>query len=452
LIPQQWVFPLPPGRCSQGSVVLLIPIERKEFLDMGYVTGLVCRACGRHYAEGPNYVCEDCFGPLEVVYDYDRIASEASPSKIASGPNSMWRYDCLLPLGGRPKVGLHAGFTPLVHAKRLGEYLGLSRLYIKNDTVNIPSLSFKDRVVSVAVSKAMEFGFDTVACASTGNLANSLAAQAAAAGIRSVIFIPADLEEAKVVGTLVYDAEVIAVQGNYDEVNRLCSEVAAVYPWGFVNINLRPYYSEGSKTVAFEIAEQLGWRTPDHIVIPVAGCSLLTKIWKGFKELEVVGWIRKNTARLYASQASGCAPVSTAIKNDWDTIRPVKPSTIAKSLAIGNPADGYYGLKAIKESGGYGEDVSDDEILEGILLLAKTEGIFAETAGGVVVAVARKLVRQGRIGRDHLTVLAITGNGLKTQEVLVGRTRHPLHIRPSLEAFVNEFDIEERRLGYGCAR
>lgn len=417
---------------------------------MGYVTGLVCRACGKHYKEGPTYVCEDCFGPLEVLYDYNQIGRDFSPRELVSGPSSMWRYEPLLPLEGKPKVGLNAGFTPLVHARRLGECLGLTHLYIKNDTVNVPSLSFKDRVVSVAVSKAIEFGFDTVACASTGNLANSLASQAAAAGIRSVIFIPADLEEAKVVATLVYDAEVIAVEGNYDDVNRLCSEVAAIYPWAFVNINLRPYYSEGSKTFAFEIAEQLGWRSPDHIVIPVAGCSLLTKIWKGFKELESLGWIQDKATRLYAAQASGCAPVSNAIKNGWDTIKPVKPNTVAKSLAIGNPADGYFGLKAIRESGGYAEDVSDAEILEGMLLLARTEGIFAETAGGVVVAVTRKLVRQGRIGRDHLTVLAITGNGLKTQETLVGKTRKPLRIRPSLEAFAGDVEARERRQGYGC--
>lgn len=417
---------------------------------MGYTTGLVCRACGKHYPEAPNYVCEDCFGPLEVLYDYERISQEVFPQKICSGPKSMWRYEALLPLQGKPKAGLQAGYTPLVHARRLGEALGLSRLYIKNDTVNVPSLSFKDRVVSVALSKALEFGFDTVACASTGNLANSLASQAASAGLRSFIFIPANLEEAKVVGTLVYDSQVVAVNGNYDDVNRLCSEVASIYPWAFVNINLRPYYSEGSKTFAFEIAEQLGWKSPDHIVIPVAGCSLLTKIWKGFKELERLGWIKRNSAKLYAAQASGCSPVTTAIKNGWDTIRPVKPNTIAKSLAIGNPADGYFGLQAVKETGGYGEDVSDKEILEGILLLARTEGIFAETAGGVVVAVTRKLVQQGRIGRDHLTVLAITGNGLKTQEILVGETSQPLKISASLEEFTEQLETTERRQQYGC--
>lgn len=417
---------------------------------MGYSTGLVCRVCGRSYPEAPLYVCEDCFGPLEVLYDYDRIAREISPEQISSGPKSMWRYQALLPLQGKPKAGLHTGYTPLIHAKRLGEALGLSRLYIKNDTVNVPSLSFKDRVVSVALSKAMEFGFDTVACASTGNLANALGSQATASGLKSYVFIPSNLEAAKIIGTLVYDSTVVAVEGNYDDVNRLCSEVASAYPWAFVNINLRPYYSEGSKTMGFEIAEQLGWESPDHIVVPVAGCSLLTKIWKAFKELESLGWIRKNKARLYVAQASGCSPVSTAIKNGWNAIRPVKPNTIVKSLAIGNPADGHFGLQAVRETGGYGEDVSDKEVLEGMLLLARTEGIFAETAGGVVVAVTRKLVQQGRIGRDHLTVLTITGNGLKTQEVLAGRTREPLRISPSLEAFAQEIDENQRRDAYGC--
>jgi threonine synthase len=331
----------------------------------------------------------------------------------------------------------------------LGSHLGLNNLYIKNDTVNCPSLSFKDRVVAVAVSKAREFGFDTVACASTGNLANSLAAQATAAGLQSYIFIPANIEESKILGTLVYGSEVVAAEGTYDEVNRLCTEVAGLYPWAFVNINLRPYYSEGSKTFAYEIAEQLMWQTPDHVVVPVAGCSLLTKIYKAFKELEELGWIKKNTARIHAAQATGCAPVTTAIKNGWDIIRPVKPHTVAKSLAIGNPADGYYGLKAVKETGGYGEDVSDKEIMEGVLLLARTEGIFAETAGGVVVGVTRKLINQGKIGKDDVTVLAITGNGLKTQELIAGKTKHLLRIKPTLKSFTQEVDWTERRLQYG---
>ncbi|MBW2579590.1 MAG: threonine synthase [Deltaproteobacteria bacterium] len=407
---------------------------------MSYVTGLKCRECKKEYPEEPLYVCEECFGPLEVTYDYERIRRNFPLAQIVSGPNSMWRYRALLPINEGPTVGSHVGFTPLIHAKRLGKYLGLNRLYLKDDTVNRPSLSFKDRVVAVAITKAIEFGFKTVACASTGNLANSLAAQATGAGLESVIFIPADLEEAKITGTLVYDSHVVAVRGAYDDVNRLCTEISSLYPWAFVNITLRPYYAEGSKTFGFEIAEQLGWRTPDHIIVPVAGCSLLTKIWKGFKELEILGWIEKNTAKIYAAQPSGCAPVSRAVKDGSDTIQPVKANTIAKSLAIGNPADGYYGLEAIRETGGYGEDVSDTEIIEGILLLARTEGIFAETAGGVVIGVTKKLVEQGRIGKDDFTVLAITGNGLKTQEFLVGRTQQRLQIEPTLDAFMKKFE------------
>ena len=407
---------------------------------MSYVTGLKCRECKKEYPEEPLYVCEECFGPLEVTYDYERIRRNFPLAQIVSGPNSMWRYRALLPINEGPTVGSHVGFTPLIHAKRLGKYLGLNRLYLKDDTVNRPSLSFKDRVVAVAITKAIEFGFKTVACASTGNLANSLAAQATGAGLESVIFIPADLEEAKITGTLVYDSHVVAVRGAYDDVNRLCTEISSLYPWAFVNINLRPYYSEGSKTFGFEVAEQLGWRTPDHIIVPVAGCSLLTKIWKSFKELETLGWIEKNTAKIYAAQPSGCAPVSRAVKDGSDTIQPVKANTIAKSLAIGNPADGYYGLEAIRETGGYGEDVSDTEIIEGILLLARTEGIFAETAGGVVIGVTKKLVEQGRIGKDDFTVLAITGNGLKTQELLVGRTQQRLQIEPTLDGFMKKFE------------
>jgi threonine synthase len=407
---------------------------------MSYVTGLKCRECKKEYPQEPLYVCEECFGPLEVTYDYDRIRNDLPLAQIASGPNSMWRYGALLPVGAGPTVGSQVGLTPLIHAKNLGERLGLTRLYIKDDTVNRPSLSFKDRVVAVAITKAKEFGFKTVACASTGNLANSLAAQAAGAGLESVIFIPADLEETKITATLVYDSQVVAVHGAYDDVNRLCTEISSLYPWAFVNINLRPYYAEGSKTFGFEVAEQLGWRTPDHIIVPVAGCSLLTKIWKSFKELEILGWIEKNTAKIYAAQPSGCAPVSRAVKDGSDTIQPVKPHTIAKSLAIGNPADGYYGLEAIRETGGYGEDVSDPEIIEGILLLSRTEGIFAETAGGVVVGVTKKLAEQGRIGKDDFTVLAITGNGLKTQELLVGKTQQRLQIEPTLDAFIKKFE------------
>jgi len=412
----------------------------KEETLMSYVTGLICRECKKEYPEEPLYVCEDCFGPLEVTYDYEAIRRDFPLERIATSPNSIWRYSPLLPLGQNPRSGSHVGFTPLIRAKRLGEQLGLTRLYIKDDTVNRPSLSFKDRVVAVAISKATEFGFKTVACASTGNLANSLAAQATGAGLESVIFVPADLEEVKIIGTLVYSSQLVAVHGAYDDVNRLCTEISSLYPWAFVNINLRPYYAEGSKTFGFEIAEQLGWRTPDHVVVPVAGCSLLTKIWKGFKELDTLGWIASNKAKIHAAQASGCAPVSRAIKNGSDTIQPVKADTIAKSLAIGNPADGYYGLEAIRESGGYADDVTDEEIIEGIRLLSQTEGIYTETAGGVVVGVTKRLVEQGRIKRDDLTVLAITGNGLKTQEVLIGKTQQPLRVAPTLDAFVEKFE------------
>jgi threonine synthase len=424
---------------------------------MSYVKSLRCRECKKEYPEEPIYVCDECFGPLEVAYDYEAIRRDFTPDHIALGPQSMWRYRALLPINESAPVGQHVGATPLIHARRLGEYLGLDQLYIKNDTVNHPSLSFKDRVVATAISKAREFGFQTVACASTGNLANSVAAHAAEAGLAGVIFIPADIEAVKIIGTLVYGSQVIAVNGTYDDVNRLCTEISSLYPWAFVNINLRPYYSEGSKTVAYEIAEKLGWRTPDHIIVPVAGCSLLTKIWKGFKELEILGWIRKNTAKIYAAQASGCAPVSRAVKNSDHIIQPVKPNTIAKSLAIGNPADGYIGIEAIEESGGYGEDVTDQEIIDGIILLCQTEGIFAETAGGVVVSVTKKLVEQGRIGKDELTVLTITGNGLKTQETLVGKTQQLLSIEPTLNAFIEEVEPmlesadlpSERKVNYG---
>lgn len=402
---------------------------------MSYFKGLICRECQRVYPKEALYVCEDCFGALEAKYDYESIKNDYSPEKLNDGPESMWRYKALLPLDRKPAAGLSTGMTPLLPAPRLGKKLGLNRLFLKNDTVNSPSLSFKDRVVAVAVSKALELGFDTVACASTGNLANSLAAQAAAAGLKSFIFIPADIEKNKVVGTLVYGSKVVAVEGNYDQVNRLCTEISSFYPWAFVNINLRPYYSEGSKTFAFEIAEQLGWKTPEHIVVPVAGCSLLTKICKAFKELKNLGWISHNSARIYAAQATGCSPVTSAVKRNTGNIDPVKPGTLAKSLAIGNPADGYYGLQAIRETQGYGEDVSDEEIVEGMLLLSETEGIFAETAGGVVVGVTKKLVEQGRIGKDDLTVLAITGNGLKTQEVLIDKTRPTMRMLPKLDVF-----------------
>ncbi len=402
---------------------------------MGYVTGLKCRECGRQYEIEPIYVCEFCFGPLEAVYDYQKIKKAISRKKIENRDENLWRYKELLPIDKEPQAGLYSGFTPLVKADNLGKELGLKELYIKDDTVAHPTFSFKDRVVAVALTKAKEFGFDTVACASTGNLAHSVSAQGAKAGFNRFIFIPATLEESKITSSLVFEPHLIAVDGNYDEVNRLCSEIANRYRWAFVNINIRPYYAEGSKTIGFEIAEQLGWKAPDNVVVPCASGSLLTKIWKAFKELKEVGLLRSAHTRVYAAQATGCNPIVTAIKNDTDVIRPIKPDTIAKSLAIGNPADGYYAYAAVKESGGYGEEVTDDEIVEGMKLLARTEGIFAETAGGVTVAVTRKLVQQGYISKNEVTVICVTGNGLKTREALDGKMASPIYIKPNIDAF-----------------
>src|SRR5216684_3867813 len=384
---------------------------------MEKLNGLRCRECGRRYPANPIHVCEFCFGPLEVDYRYDALKTVVTRASIAAGPPSMWRYRDLLPVEGDIAVGHHVGFTPLIRAQNLAEELGCREVWIKNDSVCHPSWSFKDRVVAVAVTKAREFGFDTVACASTGNLANSVAAHAAEGRLKSYIFIPADLEQGKVLATLVYNPTLVAVHGTYDEVNRLCSEIADKYRWAFVNVNFRPYYSEGSKSYGFEIVEQLGWRTPAHIVVPCAGGSLITKIWKAIKELKLLGLL------------------VTMIKNDTDVLVPVRPNTIAKSLAIGNPADGYYAYKTTKESGGSGEHATDEEIVEGMLLLARTEGIFTETAGGVTVAAARKLIERGVIPRDESIVLCITGNGLKTPDALQDRLDAHVKINPSLSAF-----------------
>ncbi len=402
---------------------------------MGFVKGLKCRECGREYSVDPIYVCEFCFGPLEVVYDYDGIREVLTREKILSRPQNLWRYIELLPIDGEPTSGLHSGFTPLVRADKLAAYLGMKKLYIKDDTVTHPTLSFKDRVVAVALTKAREFGFNTVACASTGNLAHSVSAHGAVGGFKRFIFIPASLERSKIEASLVYEPNLIAVDGNYDEVNRLCSEVANKYRWAFVNINIRPFYAEGSKTHGYEIVEQLGWRAPDAVVVPCASGSLLTKIWKSFKEMKDIGLIDRLNTKVFAAQATGCSPIVKAIKDNVDVIKPVKPNTIAKSLAIGNPADGYYATRVIKESGGYGEDVSDMEIIEAIKLLARTEGIFAETAGGVTLASAIRLIESGHIDKDAATVLCITGNGLKTKEAIVGHTGEPYHINPNLKSF-----------------
>jgi threonine synthase len=402
---------------------------------MAFVHGLRCRECGRDYEVAPIFTCEWCFGPLEVAYDYEAIAAATSREKIAAGPLSIWRYADLLPTDRNPAVDLGAGFTPLVRADRLAAELGLGEVWVKNDTVN-PTNSFKDRVTSVALAKALEFGFKVAACASTGNLANAVAAHAAHAGLRSFVFIPADLEQGKVVTTAVYGGNVVAIDGNYDAVNRLCAELAGTYPWAFVNVNVRTYYAEGSKTLAFETAEQLGWEAPDHVVVPAASGSLLTKVRKGFDELAKVGLLdREPAVRVSGAQAAGCSPIATAWIEGSDTIRPVRPSTIAKSLAIGNPADGYFALDAVRQTGGALAAVTDDEIVDAMKLLARTEGIFAETAGGVTVAATRKLIEAGRIPRDEPIVMCVTGNGLKTPDVLHDRLAGDLSIRPSLEAF-----------------
>ena len=406
---------------------------------MNYAQHLKCRECGRTYGLDPLAACEDCWAPLEVIYDYPRIWSDVRPVDLASRPATMWRYSELLPLNGGPRVGHATGFTPLVRAERLAKALGARELYVKNDAVNHPTLSFKDRVVAVALSKAHEFGFDTVGCSSTGNLANSVAAQAAAAGLAAYLFIPADLEAEKIIATQVYGARLVKVAGTYDQVNRLCSEIAQKYPWGFVNVNLRSYYAEGSKTVGYEIAEQLDWRLPQNVVVPMAGGALINKINKAFGELRQLGWAEGPNTRLFGAQASGCCPITTAVKAGTTEISPQKPNTIAKSLAIGDPADGQYAAKVMLETGGTGEDVTDEEIVEGIRLLAQTEGIFTETAGGVTVAVARKLIRDGRLDPRESIVLAITGNGLKTTAVLRDRFAETSPIRARLTDFEEQF-------------
>jgi len=396
---------------------------------------LRCRECGRTYEPVAAHVCEFCFGPLEAAYDYDALEGQVTRASIEAGPRSMWRYRQLLPVGEDAPVDLGAGFTPLVRADRLAAELGLAELWIKNDTVN-PTGSFKDRVVSVALTKARQLGFKVAACASTGNLANSVAAHAARAGMASVVLIPSNLEAAKIMMTAVYGGTVVAVEGTYDDVNRLCAELTSEHPsWAFVNVNVRSYYAEGSKTLAFETAEQLGWEIPDHVVVPIASGSQLTKIDKGFGELQRLGLVAEKAVRISGAQAAGCAPVATAFADGAEDCRPVKPSTIAKSLAIGNPADGYYALQSIRRTGGGCGSVSDAEILEGISLLARTEGIFAETAGGVTIASLRQLVRNGTIGRDERVVAMITGHGLKTVETLAGHVAPTTTIAPTLEAF-----------------
>ncbi len=396
---------------------------------------LRCRECHKSWGNVPKSICEDCFSPLEIFYDYDSIRRDFTREKIAQGPPNIWRYSALLPLPENHEPTLPVGFTPLIKAPRLARKIGAKHLYVKNDAVCPPTLSFKDRVVAVALANARAFGFDTVSCSSTGNLANATAAQAARNGFKCWIFIPADLEQAKIIGTQVFGAKLVRISGSYDQVNRLCSQIADEHNWGFVNVNLRPYYAEGSKTFGYEIAEQLGWRLPDNVVCPMAGGSLIVKIKKAFDELIQLGLVEPKPVKFFGAQATGCSPISTAVKLGNTDIDPQKPKTIARSLAIGNPADGHYAIKTITGSGGWSEDVSDPEIVNSIQQLAETEGIFTETAGGVTLGCARKLYKSDRILPDETTVLCITGNGLKTTDVLTGKYETQQPIPPKLAEF-----------------
>ncbi len=404
------------------------------------VAALRCKECSREYPIGAFNVCDFCFGPLEVVYDMDAIADIASRERIMSGPNSLWRYADFLPAEYNPLVDINAGFTPLIRSRGLAERLGLEELWIKNDSVN-PSYSFKDRVVAVAAAKALEFGFETLACASTGNLACAVAAHAARAGMKAYVFIPSDLEAGKVLGAAIYDPTMVAVNGSYDDVNRLCSELADQYQWAFVNINVRPFYADGSKTLGYEVAEQLGWRAPAHAVAPSASGAMFTKIYQGLKEFEHTGIIDKVETRMHCAQARGCSPIATAYEEGRFVIRPVKPATIAKSLGIGNPADGYYALKTIEASGGSAVIAEEHEVAEGIKLLAQTEGIFTEGAGGVAIAGLKRLVERGEIQPDEPTVVYITGNGLKTTEI-VSDVVNPILIEGTVSAFEQSVGVK----------
>jgi threonine synthase len=405
---------------------------------------LRCRECGHEWTNRPSSICEECLAPLEVVYDLDAARKTFTRQNIASRPANLWRYAEMLPLPEGFSSDLPVGMTPLVTAPRLGARLGLRRLFLKNDAVNFPTLSFKDRVVAIALVQARVFGFDTVSCSSTGNLANAVAAQAARAGFDAWIFIPADLEPAKVIGTQVFGARLVRIAGNYDQVNRLCSQIADRYQWGFVNINLRPYYAEGSKTVGYEIAEQLGWRLPDNIVVPMAGGSQIIKIHKAFEELATLGLVAPKPVKFFGAQATGCSPISKAVQKGADEIDPQKPSTIARSLAIGNPADGLYATRMIRASGGWCADISDDEIVSSMELLASTEGVFGETAAGVTLGAAKALIAEGRIRPDEETVLCVTGNGLKTTDPLIERATLEPAIEPRMAAF-------EKYMGHAMA-
>jgi threonine synthase len=402
---------------------------------MTTLTGLQCHLCRTPFPAAALFVCDRCFGPLEPVYDYALAGRTMTREAIAARPRNLWRYRELLPVTGEPRTGFDSGFTPLVRADRLARRLGIAELYLKDDGVNHPTLSYKDRVVSIAATRAVELGFSVFACASTGNLGNSVAAHAARLGLSCFVFIPDDLEPGKVVGSAVYQPRLIAVRGNYDDVNRLCTQVADKYGWGFANINLRSYYAEGAKTYGFEIVEQLGWRFPRHVVTPVAGGTLLPRIVRGFRELQQLGLVAGPLPKMYAAQAAGSSPVVQAIHRGLDHPEPVKPNTLAKSIAIGNPADGFQVVETIRATNGWGQTATDDQILAAIHLLAETEGIFTEPAGGTTLAVTRTLIEQGRIPRDEPIVVCITGNGYKTSEAVLDGMAQPVRLGRSLKEF-----------------
>jgi len=412
---------------------------------MSYLKGLRCKECGTEYPADRSFVCMECFGPLEVQYDFDGIKANLNPEIIAARDHNLWRYRELLPLDGEPLTGFHSGFTPLVKADRLAQELGIRDLYLKDDSVNHPTFSYKDRVVSVALSRGVELGYKVFACASTGNLGNSVSAHCARTGYPGLIFIPRDTEPAKILGSLIYGPSVVALEGHYDDVNRLCAEIGDHYGWGFVNVNLRPYYTEGAKTMGYEICEQLGWKLPDHLVLPTAGGTLLPRVATSFQELKALGWA-EGECKIHCAQADGCAPVVRALHQDLDYINPEKPKTIAKSIAIGDPADGRYVLEEVRNSGGWGDIATDEEILEAIELLAIKEGIFTEPAGGTTLAVAIKLIEQNRIKTDETVVIGITGNGYKSQDLISSRFDVDVVLRPNLQIFREWYEAQENLL------
>lgn len=410
-----------------------------------FVRALRCKECGTEVPVAAQTSCEEDFAPLEIAYDYEAMRGVVTRASIEAGPRSLWRYRALLPIAGEPKAGLRSGFTPLIKADNLARALGVDTVYVKDDSVNIPTFSYKDRVVAVALTKAIELGYTTIGCASTGNLAHSVAAHAACAGLESFVVVPHDLEAGKIAATRVFGANLIKVRGNYDDVNRLCTEIADVYGWALVNVNLRPFYTEGAKTVGFEIAEQLGWELPKHTILPVAGGTILPKVWKAYQEFITLGLVSDNQPKIYGAQAAGCDPIATAIREGTEMFRPQKPKTIAKSIAIGNPADGFYALDVIRRSGGSADSASDAEIVSAIKLLARTEGIFTEPAGGTTLAVTKRLIDSGVIPRDEPICICITGNGLKTIEALDGQVDDAPAIDARIEAFAGA--VERARSG-----